>query len=259
MIKHKLRQAALQIINDSPLEHIARKCYGFFSHKKGAIYDKQTIRLMKRILSEDSNSIDVGCYRGEILREIIRLSPKGAHFAFEPIPENFSYLKKTFKSAEIYNMALSDHSGETTFHHVIGRPARSGLKKVDYPDKNEVVKEITVAMDSLDNVIGADVPIDFIKIDVEGAELSVLRGGKQIISKYKPVIVFEFGHETAEQYNTTPEMIYDLLHDEFGLQVSLLERLFNKQKSLSKEGFLDQCLINSEFFFVAYPDNLQLN
>ena len=51
---------------------------------------------------------------------------------------------------------------------------------------------LIVELKKLDDVIPTDVTIDFIKIDVEGAELGVLKGAKNVLLKNKPIIIFEF-------------------------------------------------------------------
>lgn len=55
-------------------------------------YNFQTFLVTKRVLRKDSNCIDVGCHTGEILTWILKLCPKGVHFAFEPIPDLYRYL-----------------------------------------------------------------------------------------------------------------------------------------------------------------------
>jgi hypothetical protein len=52
-----------------------------------------------------------------------------------------------------------------------------------------------------------------IKIDVEGAELLLIRGARETIAKNKPVIVFEHGLGGADSYGHTPEQVFDLLID----------------------------------------------
>jgi len=49
-------------------------------------YDKETRGIMKGLLRADSNCIDIGCHKGEILREMLKYAPNGQHFAFEPLP-----------------------------------------------------------------------------------------------------------------------------------------------------------------------------
>ena len=53
---------------------------------KNEIYDRQACELMSRVLSADSNCVDVGCHQGQFLREFLKYAPRGRHFAFEPLP-----------------------------------------------------------------------------------------------------------------------------------------------------------------------------
>jgi FkbM family methyltransferase len=249
---YQLRKLVVNTLLDSNFEHMLRKAYTRLAPTKSNKYDRQMTKLMARVLNSNSNCVDVGCYRGEVLREMIRLSPFGKHFAFEPIPKNFQYLAETFKTASVCELALSDYSGEAEFQHVVGRTARSGFRRVDYPDKNQEVKQIKVKVDCLDNVIPATIRVDFLKIDVEGAELSVLRGGRSLIRNSQPMIVFEHGWKRAATCDTTPEQIYDLLTREYGLRVSLMERWLKGQKPFSGDEFFRHVYKDLDFCFVAY-------
>lgn len=251
-MKHTLRKMFLLFIQDTMLENFARRTYAILSQNKGAKYDKETSKVMRKALSEDSNCIDVGAYRGEILREMLTIAPKGKMFAFEPVPENYRYISRKYGYATIHNMALSDKVGEAVFYHVIGRPARSGLRKQSYPNPNEQVEEIKVKVDILDNVIPNDMRIDFIKIDVEGAELLVLRGGEQLIKKNKPIIIFEHGASSASKFETTPDQIYDFLSNLCELKVSSMERWLREEDRYSREEFLDTVYSQKEFCFIGY-------
>jgi Methyltransferase FkbM domain len=108
-----------------------------------------------------------------------------------------------------------------------------------------------VRTDLLDNIVSER--IDLIKIDVEGAELQVLRGAVNTIRKSKPVIIFEHGYGAAEYYGTTPEQVYDLL-TECGLHLSLMEDWLKGDSSLIREGFAAQ-FYQGEFYFMAYPNS----
>ena len=55
--------------------------------------------------------------------------------------------------------------------------------------------------------------IDFIKIDVEGAEFLVLSGAKNILLKSKPVVVFEYGLGASDFYGTDPEMMFGYFNE----------------------------------------------
>lgn len=252
-MKHMLRRLIVQAIVNTPLEHALRAALRRISPSQNDKYDRELIKLLGLALKADSNCVDIGCYRGDILRQIIRFAPRGSHFAFEPVPENFQHLAQKFVSVRVLDIAMSDCTGEASFQHVVGRTARSGLLKVDYPDPDQEVREIKVRVDRLDNVIPKSSRIDFIKIDVEGAELRVLRGGRELISKNKPIIVFEHGHERARRYDTTPEEIYDLLTKDLGLAVSLMKRWLDKTDPMVRYEFCWRVYQELDFCFVAYP------
>jgi FkbM family methyltransferase len=252
LMKHEMRAFALNTITKTPIEPLARKLYGLAVQSKGNSYDKQTFELMKKVLDVHSNCIDVGAYRGEILRTILEVASQGKHFAFEPVPENYRYLAAKFKGVQVYNLALSDKPGKATFMHVVGRPARSGLKRVEYPDKDQKVEEISIKVSSLDKIIPKDVPIHFLKIDVEGAELGVLKGARQLIKNHHPLIVFEHELDKAKHYDTIPEHIYDLLVKDLGMKISLMEQYFQGKPALSRTSFIRNVRDNTEFYFMAH-------
>lgn len=248
---HKARRVALNTISRTPFEPIARKVYGVLVPSKGNKYDKQTFALMKHFLKSDSNCIDVGAYRGEILGPMTKLAPNGKHFAFEPVPENYKFLARKYPTAKVFNMAVSSKKGQTIFQQVVGREARSGLVRVDYPDANQEIREIKVKLDSLDNVIPKNIRVDFLKIDVEGAELGVLQGAKDLIAKHKPLIVFEHELTKAALYNTKPQDIYDLLVKQSGLKIYTMSEYFDAKKPLSRTAFTNAVNNNTDFYFMA--------
>ena len=102
-------------------------------------YDNQTIAIMKRVLNNKSNCIDVGCHVGGVLEVILQLAPDGTHLAFEPIPDLYHKLKEKYSrysNVTIYNYyALSDATGETSFRCTSNK-AYSGLKKRSYDRPN---------------------------------------------------------------------------------------------------------------------------
>jgi len=167
-------------------------------------YDSMTIEIMKKYLQKDSNCIDIGAHVGLFIEEILSFAPEGSHYAFEPLPKLAGLLKKKYlNKVKVFDIALSDVKGVANFKFVESNPGYSGLKERKYDRPNEIVKDIKVQTALLDEIIPCDEKIDFIKIDVEGAELQVLKGGKELIRKNKPVIVFEHGLGAADCYNRT--------------------------------------------------------
>jgi FkbM family methyltransferase len=257
------------MISGTSLEPMAKRVKNAFKRVRGAastsgeedknrLYDIQTLEVMKQVLQKDSNCIDVGCHQGSILREIFRMAPQGTHFAFEPIPGMYQGLLKSFGSLEnlhLYDCALSDTTGTTSFQYVVSNPGYSGLRKRKYDRPNEQIQELIVNTNLLDSLIPNYIEIKFIKIDVEGAELQVLRGSIKTIQRSCPTIIFEHGLGAADCYGTSPEDVYDLLADQCGLKLFLMaEWLESNGKSfLCREAFCEQFTSGKNFYFMAHP------
>jgi FkbM family methyltransferase len=178
-------------------------------------------QIMIHVLRTNSCCVDVGSYAGAVLRQCLRLAPRGRHFAIEPLPHLAEKLRESFPTAEVLNVALSDTAGESPFVHVIGDPGWSGLKRTQSVS-GRPIETIMVKTCRLDDVIPHNVTIDFIKIDVEGAELQVLKGASHTIQRCSPCIVFEHGLGAADQYGTTPNAVHDLLTG-WGLRIFCID------------------------------------
>lgn len=216
-------------------------------------YDRLTKAIMKAYLKPDSNCIDVGCHKGEILEMMLKFAPKGKHFAFEPIPYLFDELKSKFEGkATLYQYALSDNKGDgkTTFNLVKNAPAYSGIKQRHYDIENPEIEVITVDLATMDELLG-DQKIDFIKIDVEGGEFGVLKGAKNLLKSNMPTILFECGKGASDYYGTQPVDIYRYLTEEIGLRIFTLQAFIKGQKALSEDEFV-QCFDTlKEYYYVA--------
>ena len=221
---------------------------------KNLEYDRLTNLIMKRVINKDSNCIDVGCHKGEILKDIIHYSPNGKHFAFEPIPYMYEHLKVEFKDkAEIFPYALSNKKGESSFQMVKNAPAYSGIKNRRYNDiKNPEVEEIKVELNTLDDIISEEIKIDFIKIDVEGGEFDVIRGGINMIKRDKPTIIFECGVGSSDFYGVDSNDFYNLLTQEIGLKVYTLKSFIKSKVPLTENEFGKYFKTNEEYYFIAF-------
>jgi len=215
-------------------------------------YDRLTKLIIEGQIRDNFNCIDIGAHKGEILRLLLKQSPSGKHYAFEPIPYLYNDLvKSNYRNVTVLPYALADSNGETTFQLVKNAPAYSGIKKRKYAVENPQIEEIMVGLRSLDSLIPQEEKIDFIKIDVEGAELGVLKGGVNTLKKNKPLILFECGKGASDYYGTSPLDIYKLITEEIGLKIYTLQSYVKKTSSLTLSGF-EQCYeTNSEYYFVA--------
>ena len=215
-------------------------------------YDFQTRQVLRRCLRPDSNCVDVGAHAGHILRDMVAAAPRGRHLAVEPVPRFHELLARKYGArVTILDCALSDHEGEAEFVWFPERPALSGFRErrmtTEYrPDR------FRVRTRRLDDVVPAGQRIDLVKIDVEGAELQVLRGAAATLRAWRPIVLFETGPGGADEYGTRPEEIYDLLAAA-GLVVSVMEYWLAGKPPLSGEEFRERVLKGYDFFFMAYP------
>ena len=165
--------------------------------------------VLAAVLAPDSTAVDVGAHRGTVLREIIRVAPRGRHIAFEALPALAADLRRDFPTVDVREVALAAAAGHASFVHAVNNPGYSGLRERELPP-NTQVETITVRTGRLDDEIG-DLAPAVVKIDVEGGELAVLQGAADTLERYRPVVWFEHGQGAADRYGTTPEAVWDLL------------------------------------------------
>ena len=162
-------------------------------------------RLFKNILSPDAIAFDIGANMGHYACRLNDIVNKGTGhiYCFEPVEANFVALrdmKKTLKlkSISINKLGVSDVVMEATISIplynnglVIGTQAtlfeRKGIKY-----KTEKIKITTIDTFVSENKIKK---VDFIKCDTEGNENNVLKGGKQTITKFLPILSFEMSYK----------------------------------------------------------------
>jgi len=147
-------------------------------------YDKQRA-FAARVASSDI-VFDIGANAGfYTLLASVLVGPQGRVFAFEPDPRNVRYLKEhlwinRIKNVSVVEAAVADSDGTANFdagpNLSTGHLAADGCMAVR-----------TLSLDAM--VQGGELPApDYIKVDVEGAEVQVLRGASQMLCDRHPVI-----------------------------------------------------------------------
>lgn len=183
--------------------------------------DRNFKLLLRFMLRPDSNYLDVGASRGKFLRDVVRFAPGGHHIAYEPAPDSSEHLRSLFPWLEVRQVALSDHEGTATFVQVV-EPGFRGYSRLEtYTDKSTYpaglrTEALEVRTERLDGHLPEGWLPHFVKIDVEGAELSVLEGGIGTLRRARPVVAFE--HGDSPDADTSRE-IHRLLTEGAGLRV----------------------------------------
>ena len=220
-----MREKVMKLLADGPLEWAARDAYYRWvsfapsailgpQAARGRTYDRLTVHIAAQALARGGGCIDVGANAGQILSKLLRVSPGGPHWAFEPIPRYTERLRRKFPGVTVSGAALSDHTGVANFHYYPDDPAYSSLLTRPQIVGGKQARTLQVNVQRLDDCIPENTPVRFIKIDVEGAEDSVLRGAIRTLSDSRPVVVFEC--EPANLGNCLPVL------ERAGLRISLL-------------------------------------
>jgi len=249
----RLRTTARHLIAGTRWESPAKRLHYLLTQSQNSKYDVQTIEIMRRALAPGGVGVDAGAFEGGMLRHMLRFSPRARHHAFEPIPRLSQRLTELFPTCAVHAAALGESPGTATFREVLETPALSGLRRrVDLP-AHAAINEYSVPVETLDHAIPGNVAVAFIKIDVEGGELGVLRGGRETIRHSRPVIVFECGLGGADTYGSQPSDVFDVVTADLGLRLFLLESWLAGQAPLTRDGFVRQFDQGLNYYFVAAP------
>ena len=221
----------MRIKNNKKIEFFLKnfffsKKYLFEKRIKRAIKEKEEheIEILKELIIKDTDTIDVGVYRGVHSYEMSKYSNK-VH-AFEPNPVIYkdleNYLLKIKSNIKLYNYALSNVEGIKNLKIPLRNSKinkdnyeeyyKMGLASIHESNIFSAYETFQVKSLKLDN-INIDNKISLIKIDVEGHELEVINGGIKLINKYKPNLIIEIEErhskrKVMETINTISEIGY---------------------------------------------------
>lgn len=159
-------------------------------------HEKEVIDHLPMLLREASLVADVGASLGQYTRIMSRSLCGGEVHAIEADPIRVEQLERNCEEwsqestnqISVHHMALTDRTGKVPYF-VTNSNVSGGLAMHNAPRPVEW-EEITVSASTLDDLFPDRVP-DFVKVDVEGAELSVLRGAKRILTNGNTTFLVE--------------------------------------------------------------------
>jgi FkbM family methyltransferase len=187
---------------------------------------------LRRLLARRAAPVlfDVGSCEGEDAIRYGRLFPRARIIAFEPLPANQELIRANFSAygaanAELVPCALSDRPGPAAFHVSAGRPAElfSG-ENWNYGNKSSSLlppaaaapmhgfltfpERITVACETLDRFCAARglAAVDFVHLDVQGAEGLVLAGATAMLPKIRAIWLEVANEELYRGQKLRPEI-----------------------------------------------------
>ncbi|MEM9494878.1 MAG: FkbM family methyltransferase [Pseudomonadota bacterium] len=169
-------------------------------------YDLPTQLLLEITLKDGDTVVDIGANIGMfMLAARARIGDEGRVIAFEPNPLPRKKFERhvelnDLKNITLYPYALSDEAGEATLNFPKINTGEGSLSELAY--KKEETESINVLVKIGDDIL-ADTTPRLVKIDVEGAELSVLRGLEKTIDRTRPLIVAEYIVEHLSRFGTS--------------------------------------------------------
>jgi FkbM family methyltransferase len=174
-------------------------------------YEKGTIQLLHEFLKPGSTFLDIGANIG-LMSSIAskQVGERGKVFAVEANPKTQEILQHNLalnqcQNVEIFPLALGETQGTATLFEN-WNVNRGGASLLSQDGESGV----EVPVDTIDFLFQND-QIDLIKIDVEGFELEVLKGGIELLKKQQPVLIIEVSEQRENTPGTTPEEIADFV------------------------------------------------
>jgi FkbM family methyltransferase len=213
-------------------------------------YESSEQDLAFRMIDPGATVLDIGANIGWYSLNIARTVP-GVHvMAFEPLPDTFNQLLRNIELNDVtnvvpHNFGFSDQEQELPFYYC---PDSSGSASAANIGDRDDAKRIACKVRRLDDFVAeSGAGPDFIKCDVEGAELFVFQGGMESIGRHKPVILTEMLRKWSAKFNYSPNDIIDLLSSA-GYRCHTIQ-----EGRLVRFRRMDENTVQTNFFFL-HPD-----
>ncbi len=162
--------------------------------------------------------LDIGAHKGLYsLISALKVGPDGHVFSFEPSPRERKRLKQHLRlnlchNVAVFDLALGESAGYADLFVVQG--TETGCNSLRPPDVEQPVRTVSVPLKTLDEVLRElqISAVDFMKLDVEGAELSVLKGATNLLnSTHRPTVLCEVQDQRTAPWGYNASRIIEYL------------------------------------------------
>ncbi len=212
------------------------------------VYEAEYSQKMLSMLKNCRVFFDIGANIGYYSIAAGILHPSAQVFAFEPTPATYLELVSNIKLNDARNIkpiqvALSDVSGESLIFYDEKESGASSFCNIRDSADALTLSVQTKTLDSFVEERG--VCPDFIKCDVEGAELSVLRGSKEVLENYHPIIFIEILRKWCRTFGHEANDVVDYLKS-----LDYVPHILKKDQLVSIEGIDDE-MEDTNFVFLS--------
>jgi FkbM family methyltransferase len=164
---------------------------------------------------------DVGAHFGYLAKEFCQIHGNQCSvYCFEPVSYTHSILVKVMRNhanAHVENFALSNQKGQIKITIPVKESGNLGIGLSHFGGESSSRDYITELIDTVrldDYVLDQQIDrLDFIKCDVEGAELFVLQGASTSIDAYHPAIYCELSDKLTARLGYSTEAVFKFLND----------------------------------------------
>ncbi len=186
-------------------------------------YEAGTNRALSKYIKKGDVVIEAGANLGSETLLLSRMVGDGGHvYGFEPNPYTFERLSinvaiNELKNVNVYDIAIGEKDGEISFNIYPKGFCNPGMSS-KYMATSQT-RKITVQQQTLDSFVAAKgiSKVDFIKMDIQGAEMDLLNGAHVTLSTYKPTIFTE----ALQEYNDV-KTLYNKMK-EYGYNIYMVE------------------------------------
>lgn len=214
--------------------------------------DQMATALVTKICRPNKTFIDVGAHIGSIISSVMWNDRSIKIIAIEAIPEKIINLRRKFPAVEFHECAVGDSEGDISFFINTRQSGYSSLGRSPANASDQSITEIRVQIKKLDSLISSN-DIDVVKIDVEGAELGVLRGSTNLLARCRPTIMFESAPPGDDGLGYTKEALWEIFSEQ-DYAVLVPNRVAHDDLGLTKEGFIESHLYprrTTNYFAIA--------
>ncbi|MBN8504375.1 MAG: FkbM family methyltransferase [Burkholderiales bacterium] len=174
----------------------------------GGAYEAAESRAMDVLASGSRCMLDVGANLGIHALRLALREPQSLVHAFEPMPQSFDYLSRNIARnglgdrVRAHGFGLSRENGSFEFHIAPENGTNASLLNVAGRTDAQRVVGLTLRLD--DWVANTGCAPDYLKVDVEGAELWVFEGGAQTIERHRPRVFCELLRKWSAPFGYHP-------------------------------------------------------
>jgi FkbM family methyltransferase len=230
----------------------------FYPEQVGTLANDQlAARLVTCMCRPHMTFVDVGAHIGSFVAAVAHHDASIKIVAIEAVPDKAMHLQRKFPVIEVHACAAGETTGDAPFFVNLAHPGMSSLDRAATGATE--VAEITVRVRKLDEEVHA-ADIDVLKIDVEGAELGVLRGATHTLDASRPSIMFESGPPADDSAHGTKEALYGLLL-EHGYVVLVPNRVAHNDPGLNLDEFVESHVYprrTTNYFAIARERRLEI-